>query len=201
MSRLDLGLSKWATQTQIAAISAMNNDPLSQDVEDKLHRDLAAIDQSYRRPKPRSEQTILNGTGLRDKLLRAFQQDFVPYESTTSLSVNPTSVSAIPTKTGDKAEIVDDGIVAPQHFLKAEDVDAKPTLASSSTELSGGLVRNQMIRSWAMRHRAEGEIVKSDGDPYVPLNPSQLRAIAMMLSERVSLVQGVSDYSLNNLPS
>jgi hypothetical protein len=202
---LDVGLSSWATQTQINAIQALNDDPILQDARDLQQRSLAKQSMISARPaksggrkQPKVEQTILSGTALRDKVLRAFQRDFVPYESTTSLSVTSSDSQAQTSSPLDHVphledgiEIVNDGIVAPQRALKAEDVDAKPVVAHTE-ELSGTLIRNELIRNWAIRHRAEGWVVKSDGDPHVPLNPSQLRAIAMMLSERLSLVQGVS---------
>ena len=54
----------------------------------------------------------------------------------------------------------------------------------------GGLFVNDMrIRSWYERYAREDPIVL-DGDPDLGLNASQLRAVAMMLRERVSLVQG-----------
>lgn len=166
---------------------ALNNDPVAQDVSDVLRQRLSSVDGHSDRP----EQTILAGTALRDKLLRAFQQDFIPYESTTALA---TSSSPLPAPVGqddDGIRIVNDGIVAPQHNLNANDVDAIP-VPRVHKSMSGTLIRNEEIRSWAERHRMEGEVEKSKSDPDVPLNPSQLRAIAMMISERLSLVQGVS---------
>jgi hypothetical protein len=55
----------------------------------------------------------------------------------------------------------------------------------------GAFSQNQMIQSWAKRYRSKDPIV-IPGDPELNLNISQIRAIAMMLGERLSLVQGVS---------
>ena len=181
---------------QIAAIQALNDDPFSQDMAnvkwDKEQKERAAIHvpQEDGVPPPITEEqqlrrrirqeTILSGTSLRDKVLHAFQEHFVPYDSNTTLSAahNP--------------EEMTDGVVVAQKNLKSTDVDAV-NVPSRNQSVSGQLVRNDLIKSWAIRHRSEGPICKSDGDPHVPLNPSQLRAIAMIVSERLSLIQGVSN--------
>lgn len=178
---------------QKEAITSLNYDPIAQDVSDIRQERAEALERQVTSSQGEAnlpEQTILAGTGLRDKLLRAFQQDFIPYESTTTLSTTkPSLVSS--TEAGDGITIVNDGIVASQHDLKAADVDAVPA-PRVETKMSGTLIRNESLRSWAERYRSVGEVQKIEGDPEVPLNPSQLRAIAMMISERLSLVQGVS---------
>jgi len=201
-ARIDIGHNRWAFQTQLNAIQNMNYDPVEQDMADVQHRrDYPPVAQpdhqsfssessnkhSLRRRKPIPEQSILAGTALRDKFLRAFQEDYIPYEPKGDLRISSSDL-AKPT------EIVNDGIVAPAKELHASDVDAVPVPSQGihSIQASGGLVKNELIRSWTMRYRSEGEVVRSDGDPDIPLNPSQMRAIAMMLSERLSLVQGVS---------
>jgi len=202
---LDIGHNRWAYQTQVNAIMNMNYDPVEQDmidVQNLKDYPIAPIPtQSMTFPggksgktkktrkQPLPEQTILAGTALRDKFLRAFQDDYVPYEPKAEL--RPT-----PDESPSSKEIVNDGIVAPPQELHAFDVDAKPVPSQGvhPVKASGGLVKNELIRSWTMRYRTEGEVVRSDGDPDIPLNPSQMRAIAMMLSERLSLVQGVSGF-------
>ena len=48
------------------------------------------------------------------------------------------------------------------------------------------------IMSWARRYSKEKPII-IEGDPDLgALNSSQLRAVAMMVGERISLIQGVS---------
>jgi hypothetical protein len=53
---------------------------------------------------------------------------------------------------------------------------------------------DQLIMSWCARQlRETGPPLEVEGDPKVDqLNRSQRKAIAMMLSERISLIQGVS---------
>ena len=57
----------------------------------------------------------------------------------------------------------------------------------------GFFADNQLIQSWCRRQLVEGrEPLSIDGDPQLALNTSQRKAIAMMLSSNMSLVQGVS---------
>ncbi len=48
---------------------------------------------------------------------------------------------------------------------------------------------NQLINSWIKRHQREVPLVMP-GDPDLGLNPSQTRAVAMALGEKLSLIQG-----------
>lgn len=50
---------------------------------------------------------------------------------------------------------------------------------------------NQLINSWIMRYSRDDPI-EMPGDPQLGLNPSQTKAIAMALGQRMSLIQGVS---------
>lgn len=132
------------------------------EIEDEI------LDQWNRgRPKIK-DQAILQGTNLRDKLLRAFQQDYTPLKNETSTIHD---------------------IVPLQEELSASDIDAipSPTPVLSSPGL---LARNQLIQSWTKRFRNPGQPLSIEGDPVIGLNASQTRAIAMMLGERLSLVQG-----------
>jgi hypothetical protein len=56
----------------------------------------------------------------------------------------------------------------------------------------GGAFKDDMrIQSWARRY-AEVRPVRAEGDsPLSGLNETQVRAVAMMIGERISLVQGV----------
>ena len=69
-----------------------------------------------------------------------------------------------------------------------------PSCPDSQTDASqldkGAFSDDPRISSWARRYRSEIPQVE-EGDPQLPLNPTQVRAIALMLSERLSLVQGV----------
>ena len=185
LCRIDLGLNDWSYKTQLKAIQSMNLNPIDQEVDDLIDAEVDPEEfDTVTRSAPK-EETILTGTGLRDGLLRAFQEDFVPYASISS---------TLPVKATESAStglIIDDGIVQPQSDLKAWDMDTLNVPLHLTPRPSGIIMQNQLIQSWTERYRKEGEVVRAEGDPDVPLNPSQIRAMAMMLSERLSLVQGV----------
>jgi len=129
------------------------------------------------------EQTILSGTTTRNELLQAFQQEYVPYDTSSSLALNASP--------GQQAH----AMIPPTVKLKPGDVDTRPVSDLRIERMPTGLLaQNQLIQSWAKRHRTQSAAVplKMEGDPKLQMNSSQMRAIAMMLSERLSLVQGVS---------
>lgn len=55
------------------------------------------------------------------------------------------------------------------------------------------LFDDQRLYSWAMRYQRAKPLVL-DGDPEFDLNESQVMAIACMLGNRLSLIQGVIDF-------
>jgi hypothetical protein len=69
---------------------------------------------------------------------------------------------------------------------------------SSGAFLDGAFAHKERICDWAKRYSTLKPERKA-GDPEIPLNPIQVQAIAQMLRERVSLVQGVS--TLSNYPA
>jgi len=184
-SRLDLGMSDWAYQQQLLAIKALNHDSLAQDWQDfqnvpsrptrksgesedsEIDDILAGMD----RARDKQLQTILNGTSTRDLLLRAFQTDYQTPESSINLISPASATLPLPTD------------------LAPTDVDATPIPTHITSSGQGILARDQLIQSWARRYRGP-KALKIEGDPDIQLNSSQLRAMAMMLSERISLVQG-----------
>lgn len=111
-----------------------------------------------------SDLYIFQGTHLRDILLRTF---------------SPTLSS----------------IHAP--LQAADDVDyiSHETLEHRSREggdHNGAFKDDMRVRSWAKRY-SEVNPVRVEGDPVLSsLNATQTRAVAMMIGERISLVQGVS---------
>lgn len=186
MGRLDLGLSDWSLQTQLQALKALHNDPNQQDMSDIRNRPPPRVESQGVRAdsensaiesvlseldlsRSQESQTILNGTSVRDVLLRAFQTDYLP-----------------PITSTDAAHAV----VPDTTAMRPTDIDATPLpTPHAQAESRGLLARDQLIQSWTRRYRSP-EPLAIEGDPHIPLNATQLRAIAMMLSERVSLVQG-----------
>lgn len=127
-----------------------------------LNHDVASFDNSDAGAKDR--EIIHQGTHLRDTLLRSF---------------SPASTSA--------HEALQD----------ADDTDyiTHETLEHSNREPGnhGGAWKDDMrISSWARRYMC-ADPVRVEGDPILEgMNATQIRAAAMMIGERISLVQGVS---------
>ncbi|ODO06211.1 hypothetical protein L198_01443 [Cryptococcus wingfieldii CBS 7118] len=166
--RLDIGYSDFVFQRQFDAVKALSYDPLEQDMAGFLdERDAAPKEES----RKRREQGFLQGTALREPLFRSFLQ----------ASQGP--------------ELASDGIVQDLSELAPTDLPTNPN--PQLTDLAAGIVkpsqlmRNDLLKSWAERYRSEKEVPQEvEGDPHVPLNRTQLRAIGMMLSQSLSLVQG-----------
>ncbi|ODO09381.1 hypothetical protein I350_02981 [Cryptococcus amylolentus CBS 6273] len=169
--RLDVGYSDFVFQRQFDAIKALSYDPLEQDMAEFLDERDATPGEELSKRRERREQGFLQGTALREPLFRSFLQ----------ASQGP--------------ELASDGIVQDQHELAPTDLPTNPN--PQLTDLAPGIVkpsqlmRNDLLKSWAERHRSEKEVPQEvEGDPHVPLNRTQLRAIGMMLSQSLSLVQG-----------
>ncbi|KAH7911786.1 P-loop containing nucleoside triphosphate hydrolase protein [Hygrophoropsis aurantiaca] len=143
--RLDIGRSNIVFDRMRTAISHFNHDPAAQEADSTPDR-----------------QFVLQGTHLRDALLRSFP---------------PTSPSLhAPLQAPDEVAYI-----------------SHETLDHQSRENSdhGGAFKDDMrIQSWARRH-LERNPIRIDGDPLLAgLNSTQVRAIAMMVGEGISLVQG-----------
>ena len=153
--RLDVGISDISFNRMRTAISHLHLDPLQQECA----------------PNASDRQIILQGTYLRDVLLRSFSK------TTTSL---------------------------PAPLQLPDEVDYPHEALDHGSRMIGdnsGAFRDDMrIMSWAKRYR-EIEPVRIEGDPdLIGLNPTQIRAIAMVIGERTSLVQGVNLSRLIVLP-
>ena len=108
-------------------------------------------------------QFVIQGTHLRDVLLRSF---------------SPASVSLHqPLQAPDEVQYV-----------------SRETLEHQSRdqcEHGGAFKDDMLIQSWARRYARTNPIIM-DGDPVLDeLNATQIRAVAMMIGERISLIQGV----------
>lgn len=146
-----------------AAISLFNLDPQDQE--------------SYISAPER--QLILQGTHLRDVLLRSF--------SPAASSIN------------ELHHIVHE----PHHLQPEDDTNYVPhsLLEHEARHRApgdhGGAFKDDMrIQSWTRRYMRVNP-VRVEGDPVLEgLNKTQLRAVALMIGERASLIQGVSDFCL-----
>ena len=129
-----------------AAVKQLNYDPSTQ--EPQL---------GFEDP---NRQTILQGTHLRDIILRGF---------------SPSTASSI--------EQDNSGV---EETTSSSSLVTEPQV----TDNRGMFKNDLLIQSWATRYSSPDPIVV-EGDPILKdLNPSQIRAIATMISQRFSLIQG-----------
>jgi len=174
--RMDAAVSDITHQRMLNAIHMLSEDPAEQARKSTMHR-----------------QYIMHGTRLRDVLLRRSPTMSISLESSNepvgalepALVLadndglhNARSVDEVPQEIDDMlAEL------RREDELTGKDVQ-RPQLASP-------LMKDERLRSWAQRYSQLDPEVLPD-DPVLQLNPTQVRAIALMLASRVSLVQGVS---------
>ncbi|KAI6118101.1 P-loop containing nucleoside triphosphate hydrolase protein [Pisolithus sp. B1] len=146
--RIDVGISNVVFDRMSKAIAHLHQDPTAQEAD-------SAPD----------EQFVLQGTYLRDVLLRSFSRG--------SASLHQ------PLQAPDEVEYV------PRETLEHASREARDGHGGD------GAFRDDMrIQSWASRY-ARRDPIQIDGDPPLQdLNPTQIRAAAMMLGERICLVQG-----------
>jgi hypothetical protein len=126
----------------------------------------AAITHLHHDPSIQAErpELILQGTYLRDILLKSFSSARTTEQGTATLQ-GPDDV----------------------HYPPHEKLDHGSRISGEHE----GIFRDDMrIRSWAKRYSMVNPL-KIEGDPKLPLNDTQIRATAMMIAERISLVHGV----------
>ena len=133
----------------------------------RLHQDPRNLEEDNSDPE---SELVLLGTHLRDVILRSFSPS--------------------------------DGVYEPKPFQAADDASytAHDTLdhpAQIGAERGGIFGDDMRIQSWARRH-SRVDPVRVEGDPELHrLNATQIRAIAMMVGERISLIHGVRASSFN----
>ncbi|EJD05026.1 P-loop containing nucleoside triphosphate hydrolase protein [Fomitiporia mediterranea MF3/22] len=147
--RLDLGTSNIAFQRMYDAINKLAKDP------EMIEKD----------PQNLSDNKMyrLEGTGLRDVLLKSFAE--------------PKELQRQSHHLQDPGE---------QHYLSHDQLEHD----SRIDQAGGALSENQLIQSWARRYRQPDPVVVEGDPPLNHLNASQIRAMAMMIGERISLIQG-----------
>ncbi|KAG7086568.1 hypothetical protein E1B28_002515 [Marasmius oreades] len=167
--RIDLGQSQYIFNLMKEAVCAFNQDVAAQEATQSMA-------EGYNR------QYILHGTHLRDVLL----QSFVPSERPHSHR---------PLQSPDDRDYVDQSVI--DHGYHYGSLDSQDSVEETSkidlpkSNMSGVFQNNMLIHSWAARYSKPNPVVV-EGDPALDgLNESQKRAIAMMIGERISLVQGV----------
>ena len=153
--RLDVGISNFIYDRIRASLTRFNNDVRQQEPH-FVHND---------------QQMMVQGTHLRDVLLRSFSPEHVHLPQTLQ---EP------------------DDVDYPSH----EKLDHGITVGKgkSGYEHMGAFRDDMRIQSWARRY-AEIDPVVIEGDPDLSrLNRTQIRALAMMIGQRIRLIQGASCY-------
>jgi hypothetical protein len=113
-----------------------------------------------------SSQYMLQGTKLRDVILRTFDPKISSRQDHAHLEAP-------------------DDVTYPSNDVLKHEARRKPNFAGL-----GAFRNDQRIMSWAKRYSKDRPIVM-DGDPPIDLNHSQRKAIATMIGQRISLIQGV----------
>lgn len=148
--RLDLGRPSLVYERMRAAISHLQHEP---QVIEKMTPGL-------------SSEYILQGTQLRDVILRTFDPEITPWQDHALLQAP-------------------DDVTYPSHDVLEHEGRGK-----TDFEHLGAFRNDQRILSWAKRYSRAHPIVM-DGDPAINLNDSQRKAMATMIGQRISLIQGV----------
>ena len=148
--RLDLGRPNLVYERMRKAVSHLQHDP--QEIEQMSAGS--------------SSQYVLQGTKLRDVILRTFDPENSPWQDHAQLQAP-------------------DDVAYPSHDVLEHEARGKTNFSDL-----GAFRNDQRILSWAKRYSRDNPIVM-DGDPPIDLNNSQRRAIATMIGQRISLVQGV----------
>lgn len=127
-----------------------------------FHHDTGALERANLSSTP-DRELIFHGTHLRDVLLRSFSPDLTAKHA--------------PLQDADDVD-----------YISHETLDHK---SRQSGDHGGAFKDDMRIQSWAKRF-AEVNPVRVEGDPVLSgLNATQTRAMAMMIGEKISLVQGV----------
>jgi len=148
--RLDLGRPNLVYERMRNAISHLQHDP----------QEIEQTNAGY------SSQYILQGTQLRDVILRTFDPNETPWQDHAQLQAP-------------------DDVTYPSHDVLEHEGRGKTDFADL-----GAFRNDQRILSWAKRYSRDHPIVM-DGDPSINLNNSQRKAMATMVGQRISLIQGV----------
>lgn len=164
--RLDLWISDIVLRRSVEALASLNHDPVATDIEG-VKRD-ATLREAMAASSPSPVPDLDDYAGGASPTLK-------PLPARKIASTEPVLLGTA----------LRDIIVGPL---------GKTAAAQAKPEDQGGMFGDDMlIMSWCRRHLRKGTaFLPAEGDPDVKLNESQKRAIALMLSRRLSLIQGVS---------
>lgn len=121
-----------------------------------------------------TNEMILQGTRLRRELLASFY-------------TAPSEVL----KEGQEARHGEAEDQETRHSEDEGEGEGESEVVQAPISQRGIFANDQMIQSWATRYQKSSPLVM-EGDPSIDLNESQVMAMAMMIGNPLSLVQGVS---------
>uniref|UniRef100_A0A0W0FZN0 P-loop containing nucleoside triphosphate hydrolase protein n=1 Tax=Moniliophthora roreri TaxID=221103 RepID=A0A0W0FZN0_MONRR len=167
--RLDLGQSQYIFDLTRDAVYAFNHDVCMQE-------ESTPSPGPYLPASREEREHILNGTYLRDVLLRSFMPSDHPHPHR-------------PLQSPDDEAYVDQSVIDHDYHHDSLDTDTELP-APPLSDHSGIFKQNMLVHSWAKRYSKPNPVVVEGDPPLDGLNDSQRRAMAMMIGERISLIQG-----------
>ncbi|GAA5936152.1 hypothetical protein JCM10213_004695 [Rhodosporidiobolus nylandii] len=172
--QIDIGLDTTAYALQEAALENLYLDPSRQRQRNAEH--VQHAQQVFRQSSvaPSLREWTLQGTELRELLVPP-----LPAGGAAAEKKEKTPAAELASLPSPPASLLELDLALPAHL----------TTAGEALHPSDLLRSNQLINSWIRRYSREEPLVMP-GDPDLGLNGSQMRAIAMALGERLSLIQG-----------
>lgn len=185
--RIDIGLDESSYILQEQAINNLYFDPSHQRQRNATHVK-EAQEALLQGSNTILREWALQGTDLRELIVpkveaqagephkRVWEQDVLDEQASAFDDSPATELAHLPSS---------DALLSPDLFLNPR--------KTSSTALhpSDLLTQNQLINSWVKRYMRDDPMLLP-GDPELGLNPSQTKAVAMAIGEKLSLIQGVS---------
>ncbi|BGO88406.1 hypothetical protein JCM10020v2_000021 [Rhodotorula toruloides] len=171
--QIDIGTETTSIDLQHAALESLFYDPALQRAhnhEEVRRAQLTHVVQGG--VVRRLNEVSLRGTDLRELI--------VPKEGDEAYAKHLLLPKTVTYAEGAFEDADGVAITTPEPIVEALPVPSIP---------SALLRDNQLINSWIMRYSRDDPI-EMPGDPQLGLNPSQTKAIAMALGQRMSLIQG-----------
>ncbi|GAA5983326.1 hypothetical protein JCM5350_003073 [Sporobolomyces pararoseus] len=183
--QIDIGLDESSYILQEQAINNLYFDPSHQRQRNATHVK-EAQEALLQGSNTILREWALQGTDLRELIVpkveappeepreRVWEQDVLEEEDSTFDNSPATELAHLPSS---------DALLSPDLFLNPRKTSSK---ALHPSDL---LTQNQLINSWVKRYMRDDPMILP-GDPDLGLNPSQIKAVAMAIGEKLSLIQG-----------
>ena len=137
---------------------------------------------------------ILHGTALRDVLLRGFRGGSVRCKDKGDAMVDEHEVDQDSTKNPNVLDGIDENVSDTASVR--DSVEQELHEEEERKKNAGIFADDQRIQSWVRRYSISPPMVLEGDMPLPGMNESQIKAMACMIGNRVSLVQGVRTFSL-----